>query len=58
MQEEVGDLVKATILSKTAFLFTQTEDCAKLYLSNGEKSGISVAELQGLLSSVSNPESL
>ena len=39
-------------------MFTQSEDVAKSYLANGEKSGASMASLQGLLSSVSNPEAL
>lgn len=58
MIEEQGDLSKAFVISKTAFLFTQTEDTAKSYLVNGEKCGATVRELQGLLSSVSNPEAL
>ena len=58
MEEEQGNLEKACILSKTAFLLTQTEETAKLFLTNGEKAGLPIYGLQGLLSSVSNPEAL
>ena len=58
MEEDQGHLSKACILSKTGFLFTQTEETAKLFLTNGEKCGYPILSLQGLLCSVSNPEAL
>ena len=56
-EEQNGYIYKAFILSKTAFLFTQHEDFARSYLLNGEKCGVSMAEMRGVLNSSETPES-
>jgi tetratricopeptide (TPR) repeat protein len=55
-EEQYGYIYKAFLLSKTAFLFTQQEDFARSYLSNGEKCGVALGEMRGILSSAQNPD--
>lgn len=54
--EENGKLSKACAIAKTGFLFTQNEDLVKSYITNGEKCGIELHKLQGIMCSLSKPE--
>ena len=55
MLKKIGMWRKAAIVAKTGFLFNPISSLAEDYLLCGDKAGLPMYELRGLLGSLSDP---